>query len=255
MVKKSQGKHSRNGEMKDKNLKGADKADSGYSRRDFLRISRNAVVGAGVAGVASGLIWLDGAVAAVPVSGGYLLVDTKKCQGCLSCMLACSLVHEGEENLSLARIQIIQNPFESFPDDLTIEQCRQCVDPACVTACPTKALTVDAERGNVRLVDKTKCIGCGACVQACPYMPSRPVMAPDDEFGGALKSRKCDLCAEAPYHWDEAGGGINGKQACVEVCPVKAIKFTREIPVQEGDGGYKVNLRDRTWLRLGYPVL
>jgi protein NrfC len=40
----------------------------------------------------------------------------------------------------------------------------------------------------------------------------------------------------------------------VEVCPVGAIKFTREIPVQDGDEGYKVNLRDRTWKKLGYPT-
>jgi len=66
------------------------------------------------------------------VSDGYLLVDIGKCQGCISCMLACSLVHEGVQNPSLSRIQILQNSFEKFPDDLTIEQCRQCEKPACV---------------------------------------------------------------------------------------------------------------------------
>jgi ferredoxin len=40
--------------------------------------------------------------------------------------------------------------------------------------------------------------------------------------------------------------------ACVEVCPVGAIKFTTKIPVQVGDQGYWVNLRDRRWRRLGY---
>ena len=74
----------------------------------------------------------------IPASDGYLLVDIKKCQGCASCMLACSLVHEGVESLSLSRIQIIQNSFEAFPDDVTVEQCRQCVDPACVEACPER---------------------------------------------------------------------------------------------------------------------
>ncbi len=43
-------------------------------------------------------------------------------------------------------------------------------------------------------------------------------------------------------------------QACVEVCPVGAIKFTNKIPLQEGDAGYKVNLRDSAWARLGYPT-
>lgn len=99
----------------------------------------------------------------IPASDGYLLVDIKKCQGCASCMLACSLVHEGVESLSLSRIQIIQNSFEAFPDDVTVEQCRQCVDPACVEACPEDALTANARFGHVRMVDFEKCTGCGVC--------------------------------------------------------------------------------------------
>jgi hypothetical protein len=30
--------------------------------------------------------------------------------------------------------------------------------------------------------------------------------------------------------------------------------FTKEIPEQDGDGGYKVNLRDENWGALGYPT-
>ena len=190
----------------------------------------------------------------IPPADGYLLVDIAKCQGCLSCMLACSLIHEGVESLSLSRIQIMQNSFESFPDDLTIEQCRQCVDPACVQVCPTGALKADAEYGNVRMVDKEECIGCGLCFDACPYTPSRAFLAADGAYDDEAKSRKCDLCANAPYHWDEAGGGPDGKQACVAICPVGAIMFTKEIPTQDGDGGYKVNLRDENWASLGYPT-
>jgi len=191
---------------------------------------------------------------AIPPADGYLLVDVKKCQGCLSCMLACSLIHEGVEGLSLSRIRIMQNSFGSFPDDLTIAQCRQCVDPACVKVCPTGALQADARYGYVRRVHKEACIGCGLCFDACPYTPSRAFLAADRDFDGELKSRKCDLCANAPYHWDAAGGGPDGKQACVAVCPVGAIMFTKEIPLQEGDGGYNVNLRDQAWASLGYPI-
>lgn len=232
--------------MKEPEVSSTTEEKSSFSRRDFLSLSKNMLIGTGIAGLTPGLIWLDNAIAAIPASEGYLLVDTKKCQGCVSCMLACSLVHEGVENLTLSRIQVIQNSFESFPDDLTIEQCRQCVEPACVKACPVDAIRAGAKYGNVRMVDKTKCIGCGDCAEACPYVPSRAVVS--DE-----KSRKCDLCANAPYHWDDAGGGPNGKQACVEVCPVGAIKFTKKIPVQKGDAGYKVNLRTEHWWKLGYP--
>lgn len=191
---------------------------------------------------------------AFPPSDGYLIVDTRKCQGCVSCMLACSLVHEGVESLSLSRIQVLQHPFEAFPYDLTIEQCRQCVDPPCVDECPEGALTVNPKFGNVRMVEAEKCVGCGICVEACPYTPSRPVLVADPAFDHDLKSRKCDLCARTPYHWDKKGGGPKGKQACVEVCPVGAIQFTRTIPIQEGDQGYNVNLRDANWGRLGFPT-
>jgi protein NrfC len=223
--------------------------DGTLSRRAFLKLSSTAAVGFSVGGILSNVIWLDDAIAAVPVSEGYLLVDTKKCQGCVSCMLACSLVHEGVENLSLARIQIMQNSFGKWPNDLNIEQCRQCVTPACMEACPTKALHADPRFGNVRLVTTKECIGCRACIKACPYRPANAIWNP-----AGAHAQKCDLCADAPYHWDKAGGGPKGKQACVEVCPVAAIKFTRELPEQKGDKGYKVNLRGSAWKKLKYPI-
>ena len=220
-------------------------------RRDFLKIAGVVVVSGGLGGCSpSSDVVVDG----IPASVGYILVDTKKCQGCLSCMLACSLVHEGQANLTLSRIQVIQNSFEKWPLDVTIEQCRQCVDPACVKACQNGALEVDSKYGNVRTVDIAKCIGCGLCEEACPYTPSRSLVAPHKDFNGDMKSRKCDLCAYAKYHWSPKGGGPRGKQACLEVCPVGAIKFTKRIPVQEGNAGYKVNLRSKTWKKLGYPT-
>jgi protein NrfC len=188
----------------------------------------------------------------IPASQGYLLVDIHKCQGCMSCMLACSLVHEGVSNLSYARIQIIQNPFGSFPHDVSIEQCRQCVKPACVEACPEDALGIHPEFGYVRMLDREKCVGCGACFEACPFKPSRITAPVDEAYAGGLEYRKCDLCAQTPFHWDAKGGGPKGMQACVEICPLGAIKFTNEIPVQDGNKGYKVNLREKGWHRLGY---
>jgi protein NrfC len=217
------------------------------TRRRFIQITGTIVLVAGTR-------WNLSGIDEIPPSDGYLLVDARKCQGCASCLLSCSLVHEGVASLSLSRIQMMQNSFVSFPDDLTIEQCRQCVDPPCVKECPSGALKANAKYGNVRMVDKEKCIGCGTCFNVCPYTPSRPVVVADKDYGDELKSRKCDLCANAPFHWDEAGGGPDGKQACVEVCPVGAIKFTKEIPLQKGDEGYRVNLRDSNWGKLGYPT-
>ena len=99
-----------------------------------------------------------------------------------------------------------------------------------------------------------KCIGCGACVDECPFTPSRPIVAADERYEGDHKARKCELCADARFHWDAKGGGPQGKQACVEVCPVGAIQFTTKVPEQEGDAGYHVDLRNFMWGSLGYPT-
>jgi len=183
----------------------------------------------------------------VPLSEGYLVVDAKKCAGCIACMLACSLVNEGTVNPSLSRIQIIQTAFRPFPEDITISMCRQCANPLCLKACPTGALHVDSEHGNVRVIDETLCDGCRACVEACPYQPSRVIW--DAERQVAVK---CDMCAAARYRLKE--GGPRGSQACVEVCPMRAIRVVHKVPNQRGDDGYNVNLRNEHWGWLGYPT-
>ncbi len=223
------------------------------SRRNFLKVAGTVAIGVSTGGCAesSG----EQALFMKPEeinpnmlpSAGYLLVDTKKCQGCVSCMLACSLVHEGEENMSLARIQVMQNPFGKYPDDISLGLCRQCLTPACVDACPEGALYINKEKGNIRMITKERCIGCKQCIDACPYEPGRTMWNFSDEH-----ALKCDLCIDTPF-WKKQGG-VNGKQACISVCPVQAIKFTGKVPAQKGDIGYNVNLRDKNWAHLGYPV-
>ena len=174
---------------------------------------------------------------AYPAATAYLVVDTKKCDGCCSCLAACSLVHEGESNYSLSRIQVAQDAFARYPEDLQLSQCRQCSTPLCVQSCPSGACHVEAESGNVRMIDKTKCVGCQTCLSACPFIPHRPIWNSVER-----KASKCDLCVNASF-WSEQGGP-KGKQACVEVCPMRAIKLVKETPKQMGNAGYDVNLRN-----------
>ena len=175
-------------------------------------------------------------------SKGYLLVDTKKCAGCCSCMLACSLAHEGKSDLTLSRIQIIDDAFGCFPTDIAMAICLQCDNPECYFACPIRdeALCIDDKTG-VRYINEDSCTGCGLCVDACLYNPSRISFDSDRNI-----TIKCDLCRNTPY-WDS-----QGKQVCVEICPVKAIKFTKIKPV--GYSGYNVNLRGDGWAKLGLPT-
>lgn len=218
-----------------------------FSRRDFL------VTGGAVAAV-DALIATTPAKAAVPApapaaqsypaSKGYLIYDSKKCAGCTTCMLSCSLTHYGFQSLSLSRIQIMQDSFGKFPNDLQMAPCRQCVTPPCVINCPTGAAFIDEANGNVRRIDEKKCIGCKKCIEMCPQQPHRTVWNHETK-----KSSKCDLCIDTPY-WNEKGGP-GGKQACVESCPMKAIKFVATAPNQTETDGYDVNLRNDHWLNLG----
>jgi protein NrfC len=219
-------------------------ADKKMTRRNFL-----AAGGAAVAADALIIAAVPAPLAAqtaarYPESKGYIVYDSKKCIGCTTCMLSCSLAHYGHQSLSLARIQIMQDSFGKFPNDLKISPCRQCKYPVCVTSCPVGANFVDTENGNVRRIDSKKCVGCKTCLQMCPQQPHRTVWNHLEK-----KSSKCDLCVDTP-HWNEKGGP-GGKQACVESCPMKALKFVTEMPNQKETDGYDVNLRNDHWLNLG----
>jgi len=215
-----------------------------YSRRDFL-VGGSAALAAGALAATPGVKTAEASEeASLPESKGYLLYDSKKCIGCTTCMLSCSMVHHGEQNLSLSRIQIIQDSFGKFPDDLQIAPCRQCVTPVCVKNCPVGAAYVDTKNGNIRRINKEECIGCQTCLQMCPQQPHRTIWNHIED-----KASKCDLCIDTP-HWSEKGG-VGGKQACVESCPMQAIKFVTETPDQKESEGYNVNLRNENFLNLG----
>ncbi|MBN2062005.1 MAG: 4Fe-4S dicluster domain-containing protein [Deltaproteobacteria bacterium] len=182
-----------------------------------------------------------------PESKGYLVYDSRLCLGCQSCMFACSLTHEGVANPSLSRIQIIRDApsFTKYPYDIVMSVCRQCVTPLCVQNCPTGACHVDEANGNIRRIDQSKCIGCKKCIESCPQKPHRTTWNPFIN-----KSAKCDLCESAPY-WNEKGGP-DGKQACVETCPAKALKLVTEAPPQMDIDGYDVNLAPPPQ-KMGFP--
>ena len=86
--------------------------------------------------------------------------------------------------------------------------CNLCHHSPCVQVCPVGA-TFDAPDGAV-LIDPKYCIGCGFCIQACPY--GCRFMNPVTHT-----AEKCTLC----YHRITRGL----QPACVEVCPTKARIF------------------------------
>jgi len=211
---------------------------------------RQLLLGTGTLGLAAALgmtLILPGKVLAMPNAEGFLLVDMKKCQGCGTCMMACALAHTGVASYTLARIQIQQDSFKDWPDDVFMAVCRQCEDAPCVEVCPVEPIRANRprpEHGQVRMIDQTLCIGCKLCITRCPYIPSRLQWNP-----GSRKSQKCDLCADTPYLGEQ--GGPEGTQTCVKVCPVNAIAFSRNMPDQKSEESYFINLRGPVWGKLG----
>ncbi len=212
-----------------------------FSRRDFV-VGSGTVLAGGALTACTPATTLAAATTPEPakknpyaLSTGYLVYDSRRCAGCQSCMLACSLVHDGATSTSLSRIQVSRAVLTRYPYDIQISVCRQCPEPMCVRDCPTGACHVSAANGNVRMINADKCIGCGTCLKACPFSPHRTVWNP-----AANKSTKCDLCANAPYFSKK--GGPSGKQACVTTCPMGALKLVAELPSQTDISGYDVNL-------------
>ncbi|MEI6308720.1 MAG: 4Fe-4S dicluster domain-containing protein [bacterium] len=118
------------------------------------------------------------------------------------CSLVCTLTHEGVTGLEQARIKIARN-YPSLMDPLfKAAFCQNCANAECIAACAVGALVEDAE-GIVRL-DPETCIGCGTCVEACPFHAIWMDAKTEKAF-------KCDLCG--------------GKPECVGYCLHDALKF------------------------------
>lgn len=146
--------------------------------------------------------------------------DASKCTGCKTCMVACKDKNNLPVGMNFRRVTEFSGGNwrqdratgawhqDAFAYYLSIS-CNECSDPACVKVCPTKAHFKRAEDGLV-LIDPKKCIGCGACLAACPY--GAPQL--DRE---ARKMRKCDTC------FDRREKGLN--PVCVDACPQRALDF------------------------------
>lgn len=135
------------------------------------------------------------------------VIDHTRCIGCHACTTACK--SENLVPLSVTRTYVKHVDIGVFPQARRAHQvtrCNQCAHAPCVTACPTTAMFKRAD--GIVDFDKSICIGCKACMAACPY--DAIFINPDDH-----SAEKCNFCA---HRID-----MQLEPACVVVCPTQAI--------------------------------
>ena len=135
------------------------------------------------------------------------VVDQTRCIGCHACTTACK--SENEVPLSVTRTYVKYVDTGVFPEvrrSFQVTRCNQCAEPPCVEACPTAAMFRRSD--GIVDFDKSVCIGCKACIAACPY--DAIFINPDDR-----SAEKCNFCA---HRLD-----IGLEPACVVVCPTEAL--------------------------------
>ena len=158
------------------------------------------------------------------------LVDTHKCIGCGMCVRACKIENNVPDEYNrtwVERYHIIEDreaivdspdgglhgfqpePYSKVAKTFFIPKiCNHCKKSPCSQVCPVGASYYSPDL--VQLIDQERCIGCGYCVQACPY--SSRFMNPKKHVAD-----KCFWC----YHRITKGM----LPACVHSCPTGTRKF------------------------------
>jgi len=135
------------------------------------------------------------------------IIDNRKCIGCHACTVACKTENQVPIGVNRTWVKYVEKGrFPNTRRYFQVTRCNHCEDPPCVEICPVTAMFQRAD--GIVDFDSDACIGCKACMQACPY----DAIYIDPERGTAAK---CNYCA----HRTEVGL----EPACVTVCPEQAI--------------------------------
>lgn len=163
-----------------------------------------------------------------------MVIDLEKCIGCHACAVACKAewdVPTDQGRNWLKRLGPANTPY-GLASTYYPGLCNHCDQPACVEVCPAdqvartftdpatgakKTFAVaatwkDPFNGTVQ-IDKDRCLGCGACADACPY--GARYVNPD--LGEDGKADKCSFCVE------RLAAGL--EPACVQTCLAGARIF------------------------------
>jgi Fe-S-cluster-containing dehydrogenase component/DMSO reductase anchor subunit len=135
------------------------------------------------------------------------LIDHDRCIGCHACTVACKAENDVPVGNFRTWVKYVEKGrFPEIRRHFAVLRCNHCDNAPCVTICPVNALEKRAD--GIVDIDRDACIGCRACMQACPY---DAIYLNEDK--GTVE--KCHFCA----HRVEQGL----EPACVIVCPEQAI--------------------------------
>lgn len=163
-----------------------------------------------------------------------MLIDLDRCIGCTACVVACKSENGTARDVHWTKILSRETGY--YPNSkikIIPIVCMHCQNAPCIQACPTGA-SYRTEEGIV-LIDIDKCLGCRACVNACPYDAREynytdPKKSPYFEEMGLTpfekvknlshqlgKAEKCTLCNHR----------LREKElpACVKTCVTQARIF------------------------------
>ncbi len=97
-----------------------------------------------------------------------MVIDLRRCIGCQACTVAC--VAENKLPPGVVYRPVLTEEIGTYPN-VTMKflprPCMQCENSPCTEVCPVNA-TYHNEEGIV-VIDYDQCIGCRACMAACPY--------------------------------------------------------------------------------------
>ena len=98
-----------------------------------------------------------------------MLIDLKKCVGCHACAVACKEAHGTPPAVMRSHVErAFEGTYPQAVKHVVPMLCMHCENAPCIAACAVEGATYKRDDGIV-MIDKEKCIGCKACITACPY--------------------------------------------------------------------------------------